>query len=268
MHYLLTTRLGFRPEDILMLTDDSPLPHIRPTRQNIVNGMRWLVGTARVDDSLFFHYSGHGGQERDYSGEEPDGFNETILPLDFRTAGAIVDNEINALIVNPLPMGVRLHAVIDACHSGTVLDLPYLYKGSDHLFRAQWEKQSPPGGVYKGTQGGEAICYSGCADSQVSADTKALSRVTTTGAMTYCFIEAIESGNAGTYIQLLDRMKYLLSTAHTHTTGGFAFEGDPIAGALGMLLGGGGFRPSAQGLTQVPQLSTTTPFDVNRPFFL
>lgn len=38
-------------------------------------------------------------------------------------AGMIVDNELNRLLVNPLPSGVRLHAIIDACHSGSMLDL-------------------------------------------------------------------------------------------------------------------------------------------------
>lgn len=40
--------------------------------------------------------------------------------------GMIVDDEINATIVRPLPPRVKLHAIIDACHSGTVLDLPFL----------------------------------------------------------------------------------------------------------------------------------------------
>jgi hypothetical protein len=36
-----------------------------------------------------------------------------------------VDDDLNRLLVNPLPLGVRLHAIIDACHSGSVLDLEY-----------------------------------------------------------------------------------------------------------------------------------------------
>lgn len=40
-------------------------------------------------------------------------------------AGYVVDDEINRLLVNPLPVGVRLHAIIDACHSGSALDLEY-----------------------------------------------------------------------------------------------------------------------------------------------
>ena len=88
--------------------------------------MYWLVQGCQPGDSLIFHYSGHGSQQRDYSGEEADGYDETLCPVDFETQGMIVDNEINATMVRPLPRGVKLHAIIDACHSGTMLDLSYL----------------------------------------------------------------------------------------------------------------------------------------------
>ena len=31
------------------------------------------------------------------------------------------------IMVQPLPAGVRLTAIFDSCHSGTALDLPYIY---------------------------------------------------------------------------------------------------------------------------------------------
>ena len=47
--------------------------------------------------------AGHGSQCRDYTGEESDGMNETLCPCDFKSAGEIVDDEINRYLVNPLP---------------------------------------------------------------------------------------------------------------------------------------------------------------------
>ena len=38
---------------------------------------------------------------------------------------------MNRLLVNPLPHGVRLHAIIDACHSGSALDLEFKCKVKD-----------------------------------------------------------------------------------------------------------------------------------------
>lgn len=43
-------------------------------------------------------------------------------------AGQIIDDDLNNWLVNPLPEGVVLHCVIDACHSGSVMDLPYRSK--------------------------------------------------------------------------------------------------------------------------------------------
>jgi metacaspase-1 len=88
--------------------------------------MYWLVQGCLAGDSLVLHYSGHGGQQKDENGDEVDGFDETILPLDFEQEGVILDDEINEIIVRPLPRGVKLHAIVDACHSGTVLDLPFV----------------------------------------------------------------------------------------------------------------------------------------------
>lgn len=88
--------------------------------------LNWLVQGCRPGDSLVFHFSGHGSQQRNYTGDEVDGFDETLCPSDFRTQGMIVDDEINTTIVRPLPHGVKLHAIIDSCHSGTMLDLPFL----------------------------------------------------------------------------------------------------------------------------------------------
>jgi hypothetical protein len=34
--------------------------------------------------SLFFSFSGHGSQKQDYSGDEDDGMDETILPTDYQ----------------------------------------------------------------------------------------------------------------------------------------------------------------------------------------
>lgn len=74
-----------------------------------------------------FYYSGHGLRQPDFDSDERDGFDETICPVDFMKEGMILDNYINATIVQPLPEGVTLHAIVDACHSGTILDLVHVY---------------------------------------------------------------------------------------------------------------------------------------------
>ncbi|XP_020258614.1 metacaspase-1-like [Asparagus officinalis] len=132
--------------------------------------MRWLVHNCQPEDSLVFHFSGHGSQRvADPYSEEKDGLDETLCPLDYETNGMILDNEINEILVRPIPPRAKLHAIIDSCHSGTVLDLPYLCR-INRTGRCEWEDHTP---LYKhkGTKGGLAICISGCDDNQTSADT-------------------------------------------------------------------------------------------------
>ena len=66
-------------------------------------------------DALVLHYSGHGVQRKDKDGDEINGFDDAIVPLDYKKNGLILDDEINKIIVGPIPTGVRLHAIMDCC---------------------------------------------------------------------------------------------------------------------------------------------------------
>lgn len=220
-----------------------------------------------------FHYSGHGSRQRNYNGDEVDGYDETLCPLDFETHGMIVDDEINAAIVKPIPHGVKLHAIIDSCHSGTVLDLPFLCR-MDRSGKYVWEDHRPRSGVWKGTSGGEVISISGCDDNQTSADTSALSQNTSTGAMTFCFIQAIEHGQAATYGNILNSMRNVIRSTGSGGGGGggavaslLGGSGGAVTSLVSMLLTGGSV--GGGGLRQEPQLTACEPFDVyTKPFSL
>eukprot|EP00775_Hariotina_reticulata_P010905 gene10905-11059_t len=203
IEYCLKHRFGFnQPGSIVVLRDDQRHPDYVSTRANILRGIQWLMQDQRPGDSLFFHFSGHGSQQADFTGDELDGQDETILPTDYHSAGMIVDDELNALMVQPLQYGVMLHALIDACHSGTAMDLPYRAKYSDGRF--SWKLKSR---VIKGTSGGTAFQFGACKDSQVAADTNAMSGSAYTGAATFSFIDAVERyGTQQTYASLLQHM--------------------------------------------------------------
>ncbi|KAI8024321.1 Metacaspase-1 [Camellia lanceoleosa] len=260
MKFLLINKFQFPEASVLMLTEEETDPYRIPTKQNIRMALYWLVQGCQPGDSLLFHYSGHGSRQRNISGDEVDGYDETLCPLDFETQGMIVDDEINATIVRPLPYGVKLHAIIDACHSGTVLDLPFLCR-MNRMGQYVWEDHRPRSGVWKGTNGGEVISFSGCDDDQTSADTAALSKITSTGAMTFCFIQAIERGHATTYGSVLNSMRTAIRSVGNDVGGGVATS------LLTMLLTGGSV--SGGGLRQEPQLTACQAFDVyTKPFSL
>ncbi|KMZ58639.1 Metacaspase 9 [Zostera marina] len=256
MRYFLL-KSGFRNEFIVVLTEEERDPWLVPTRKNILSAMRWLVSDCQSGDSLVFHFSGHGSQQFDVTGDEIDGFDETLCPLDYETNGVIIDDEINEIMVRPLTKNVKLHGIVDACHSGTALDLPYLCRMNTRTGYFQWEDHRPSSGAEKGTRGGGlAISISGCDDNQTSADTSALSGNTTTGAMTYAFIKAVESDPRLTYGGLLLAMRNAIREANT----GFNVNnGGAISGFLKKMF--------QNGLTQEPQLCSSEMFDVYRSSF-
>jgi metacaspase-1 len=118
---------GFKEENITVLLDDEG--YTQPTRENMLQAYRNLVASAEPGDALFCHYSGHGGKIRDDElREESDNCDETLVPLDYQTEGQIRDDDLYDTLVKPLPESVHLVCLMDCCHSGTVLDLPYIYK--------------------------------------------------------------------------------------------------------------------------------------------
>ena len=172
----LNQHYGYKREDMVILTDDQPNPVMHPTRANMIRAMDWLVKDAQPNDSLFFHYSGHGGQTEDLDGDEDDGFDEVIYPVDHQRAGPIVDDEIHFRMVRPLRPGVRLTAIFDSCHSATAMDLPYVYSTKGVLKEPNLAKEAGQGllsaiGSYaRGDIGGVASTIFGIAKSAYRGD--------------------------------------------------------------------------------------------------
>lgn len=98
------------------------------TYTTILDGLGWLVAGAVAGDRLYFHYSGHGAQLPDTNRDEPDGLDEVLVPIDYHSAGYITDDLLYSNVVAKIPDGVTLYCTIDACHSGTVFDLPNTYR--------------------------------------------------------------------------------------------------------------------------------------------
>jgi len=241
---------GYRADDIVMLTDDAGSPRQIPTKQNIFDAMQWLVRDAQPNDSLFFHYSGHGGQTKDQDGDEADGYDEVIYPVDFNENGHIVDDEMHMIMVKPLPPGCRLTSIFDSCHSGSVLDLPYIYStegkvkepnlaaeaGQGLLSAVTSYARGDMGGVFKGVTGilktatgntkkaenyakatrtspADVISWSGCKDSQTSADTVEAGQAT--GAMSFAFIQCLSQNSQQTFQELLQNIRGILRNKYS-----------------------------------------------------
>jgi len=117
---------GFTEENMTILMDDGL--HSDPTRANIMAAYTSITEDSQPGDVVFLHYSGHGGKLKDDSGDEADGYDETLIPLDYGQSGQIRDDDLLRYLVLKFQSGVFVTSLMDCCHSGTVLDLPYNFK--------------------------------------------------------------------------------------------------------------------------------------------
>lgn len=112
-------------ECVVMLDKPGQQEHLMPRRPNILRELAKLVRQSRAGDRLVFAFSGHGKQLPTQDRDEEDFFDEHILPHDWEQWGIISDNDLRKILVDRLPSGVKLLTIVDACHSGTILDLRY-----------------------------------------------------------------------------------------------------------------------------------------------
>ncbi|KAF8558152.1 hypothetical protein OG21DRAFT_1595547 [Imleria badia] len=228
---------GYHEEDMVILTDDSPHLRQQPTRQNMIDAMHWLVRDARPNDSLFFHYSGHGGQTEDLDGDEEDGFDEVIYPVDFKRTSHIVDDEMHMIMVRDLPAGCRLTAVFDYSTEGKIKQPNVKLDAAKGLFStlASFERRDM-GGMMHGvtdllhvasgkaqkanqytratrSSAADVMSWSGCKDTQTSADAQIGGR--SAGAMTDAFLTVLARNPNPSYLKLLNEMRWILSDKYS-----------------------------------------------------
>jgi hypothetical protein len=210
--------VGFN--NINILTDDT---ETKPNKSNILTELTKLLSNSNNNDLLFFSYSGHGSQLVDRNGDETDGRDEVMVPLDFNV---ITDDELKKIIQTYLKPNVTLFALFDCCNSGTILDLKYQYLDSlnyDNYTENNKATDTP----------GNVIMISGCTDKQTSAD--AFINNISQGAMTWSFIESINSNSKLSWRELIQNMRKLLTNSQ---------------------------------YTQIPQLSTGNSFNIDTAIFI
>ncbi len=183
MRSVLIQHYGYDSNNIVLMTDTgcligNKLHDIKPTKENILLYFRQLMQN-KTQAQLFFHFSGHGTYFRDINNDEDDNRDECLVPLDYNQNGLIIDDVLRLYISKFLHPTTTLTAIIDACHSGTALDLKYeinctslpiVEQPSEKYDWREWTaeytlKQSSQYSDY-----GNILMISGCRDYQTSAD--------------------------------------------------------------------------------------------------
>jgi hypothetical protein len=118
------------PRDQAILSDRPSVPFdspYYPTGHNLLAAMDWLVSEPGC--TLFLHYSGHGGLIADVDGNRgAGGMDNTIVPVDFEQRGQISSTVLHERLVTCMAAECTLFVIMDCCHSGSALELPFVYR--------------------------------------------------------------------------------------------------------------------------------------------
>lgn len=183
MSDVLVDAFGYRLENITKLRDD--VQQFQPTRANILTRLAQLVRDSANCEEIWFHYSGHGAQIYDRNGDERDGLDEIIVPVDYATNGIITDDEIfNILRFSRC----RTILLFDSCNSGTVCDLQWHF---DYINNGQVKVMN----TSRSLANPNILCFSGARDNQYAADAYSRDQRQSVGAFTHAFITCLRQNN-------------------------------------------------------------------------
>ena len=209
MKTVLTNQFGFEPEQVAVLTD------AQATRQGIIDAFRALTARARAGDVVLVHYSGHGSRLKDASGDEPDGWDETLVPHDSRVGDVfdLTDDDLNGLLRELSRKTSNVTVVLDSCHSGSAT------RGGATTRRVPDDPRDPPppSAFALGARGvtadasdlrsrdGRYVLITGCRSHQLSNEQEFDG--SRQGVMTHYLARALREATAqATYRDVMDRV--------------------------------------------------------------
>ena len=100
------------------------------TKAGISKALNVLASQCKVGDIVYLHFSTHGQPFEDFSGDEDDGWDESIVPVDapieftkgkYEGENHLIDDELHEYctkIRKAIGTKGMLYVVIDACHAG------------------------------------------------------------------------------------------------------------------------------------------------------
>lgn len=98
---------------------------------NIIDALKKIAKDAEKGDIIYLHFSMHGQPFEDLNGDEEDGWDEALIPVDaqlrykedvYEGEKHLLDDELEKyinIIRSQIGASGKLYVVLDACHSGT-----------------------------------------------------------------------------------------------------------------------------------------------------
>jgi len=181
---MLIDAYDYNTSNMIILRDDKQ--NMLPTRNNIITNLTNVINESANYEELWIHYSGHGSRIIDINYDENDGYDEAIIPCDFKTEGIIIDDDFFNIIKNSK---CRTIIVMDCCNSGSISDLQWTFEKNETSFdkfvNASREILQNP----------NIFMISGCKDHQYSNDIYDTENNESCGALTSTFIRCLRNSN-------------------------------------------------------------------------
>lgn len=115
---VLAGQFGFPRENLVLVTNADA------TQERILAELDALIAATQQDDIVVFHYAGHGSQVTDLNGDEPSGYDSTLVPYDSAGwQGQNRDITDDVLELKLTALGEKtsyITLLFDCCHSGSV----------------------------------------------------------------------------------------------------------------------------------------------------
>lgn len=121
----------------------------------IIKQLQQFIQKSKAGDIIYLHFSTHGQPVEDISGDETDGWDEAIVPIDayklyrkgvYEGERHLLDDQLNTYLQKLRsklgPKGM-VYVVIDACHAGTAS------RGNDDIIRGTHVGFTPHNKIFK-----------------------------------------------------------------------------------------------------------------------
>ncbi|MBO4800910.1 MAG: caspase family protein [Bacteroidaceae bacterium] len=125
------------------------------TYLQITKQLEQFIRGSKKGDIVYLHFSTHGQPVEDFDGDEEDGWDEAVIPIDayklyrrgvYQGERHLLDDQLNKYLQqlrSKIGKNGMVYVVIDACHAGTAS------RGNDDVVRGTHVGFSPNGKVFK-----------------------------------------------------------------------------------------------------------------------
>ncbi len=113
---MLMRDFGFDARNVLVLAD------AQATKAGLLGSIGALLEGTHAGDDLVLFASTHGSHIPDQDGDDEDGYDEVLVAHDHDWERAVLSDDELARVLARVPEGVRLTAIWDTCHAGTLQD--------------------------------------------------------------------------------------------------------------------------------------------------